>query len=57
MIKVTFQEDARLELVETSRYYEDRLSDLGYLFTDNVEKGVNEIVEMFIEKQINCKYF
>lgn len=45
MKNITFHEDARAELAEASHYYEDRVSGLGFALTDDVEKGLNAILD------------
>ena len=45
MKQVTFHEDARAELAEASHYYEDRVPGLGQALIDDVEKGVEEILD------------
>jgi plasmid stabilization system protein ParE len=40
---ITFHEDACAELAEVSHYYEDRVSGLGFAFTDDVEKGLKAV--------------
>ena len=45
MIRITFHEDARSEMAESARYYEDRVPGLGHAFTDDVEQGLRFISE------------
>jgi toxin ParE1/3/4 len=45
VIRITFHEDARSEMAESARYYEDRVSGLGYAFTDDVENSLLFVTE------------
>ena len=42
-MRILFHEDARAELAEASRYYEDRVPGLGFALTDDVENGLRAI--------------
>jgi toxin ParE1/3/4 len=42
---VTFHEEARAELFEAARYYEERGQGLGHALIEDVEQAVRELLE------------
>ena len=44
-MRVNFHEDAYTEMVEASKYYEERATGLGMAFLDSVEEAVDQIKE------------
>ena len=43
MIRTTFHEEAKAELLDAVCYYEDRVVGLGHALVDDVEQAVREI--------------
>ncbi|MBI5604844.1 MAG: type II toxin-antitoxin system RelE/ParE family toxin [Deltaproteobacteria bacterium] len=41
---VNFHEDAYTEMVDASKYYEERASGLGMSFLDSVEEAVDQVM-------------